>query len=102
VAVTTELPPATVQDFRASCRGQVLFPGDEGSEVGRNVWNGMIDKGLGLIARCVGVADVVTAVDFAPEQDRRKPQRCDRGADWRARGAGESLVRPPIVDVGDR
>jgi FAD/FMN-containing dehydrogenase len=58
-----------VQDFRASLRGQVLLPGDEGYEVGRKVWNGMVDKRPGLIARCVGVADVVSAVNFAREQD---------------------------------
>src|SRR5919202_1081164 len=59
------LDDATVQDLKASVRGELLRPGDEGYESARKVWNGMIDKTPALILRCAGVSDVITAVKFA-------------------------------------
>jgi FAD/FMN-containing dehydrogenase len=59
------LEDATVQDFRASVRGELLSPGDEGFDAARKVWNGMIDKTPALILRCAGVSDVINAVNFA-------------------------------------
>ena len=35
----------------------------------RRVWNGMIDRRPAFIARCAGVADVLTGVRFAREHD---------------------------------
>src|SRR5712691_9983624 len=56
---------ATVQGFKASLRGELLCPTDEGYEDARQIWNGMIDRRPALIARCAGAADVITAVNFA-------------------------------------
>jgi FAD/FMN-containing dehydrogenase len=61
----TVLEEVTVQDFAAQLRGLLLRPGDTGYDAARTVWNGMIDRRPALIARCAGVADVVTAVRFA-------------------------------------
>jgi FAD/FMN-containing dehydrogenase len=55
----------TVEAFKTSLRGELLRPGDTDYDEARKVWNGMIDKRPGLIARCTGVADVISAVDFA-------------------------------------
>jgi FAD/FMN-containing dehydrogenase len=55
----------TVETFKTSLRGELLRPGDTDYDEARKVWNGMIDKRPGLIARCTGVADVISAVDFA-------------------------------------
>ena len=44
--------------------GEVLRPGDAGYDETRRVHNGMVDKRPALIARCLGVADVVAAVNF--------------------------------------
>jgi FAD/FMN-containing dehydrogenase len=55
----------TVETFKTSLRGELLCPGDTDYDEARKVWNGMIDKRPGLIARCTGVADVISAVDFA-------------------------------------
>jgi hypothetical protein len=55
----------TVETFKTSLRGELLRPGDTDYNEVRKVWNGMIDKRPGLIARCTGVADVISAVDFA-------------------------------------
>ena len=60
---------AALQKFTASLRGELIRPGDDGYEVARTVWNGMIDKHPGLIVRCAGVADVITAVRFGREHD---------------------------------
>ena len=56
---------AAVDEFKASIRGQVLRSGDEGYDDARKVWNGMIDRRPGLIARCAGAADVINSVNFA-------------------------------------
>jgi FAD/FMN-containing dehydrogenase len=63
--VDTVLREATVKEFRESLRGPVLCPGDDGYDEARKVWNAMIDRRPGLIARCTGVADVINAVNFA-------------------------------------
>ena len=59
------LEEAAVQAFAENLRGPLLRPGDEGYDQARKVWNGMIDRRPALIARCAGVADVMTAVRFA-------------------------------------
>ena len=61
----TAIEGITVETFKTSLRGELLRPGDTDYDEARKVWNGMIDKRPGLIARCSGVADVISAVDFA-------------------------------------
>lgn len=56
---------ATIDEFKAHFRGDVLLPGDAGYDEVRQVWNGMIDRRPGLIVRCTGVADVIDSVNFA-------------------------------------
>src|SRR5215217_7444166 len=62
------LDDATVQDFAASLRGEVLRPTDEGYDETRKIHNGMSDRRPTLIARCAGVADVIASVQFARDQ----------------------------------
>ncbi len=57
----------TVEEFKSSLRGELIRPGDEGYDAVRKVYNGMIDRHPRMIARCVDVADVITAVNFARE-----------------------------------
>ena len=59
------LDEAMVHGFKTSLRGPLLRPGDAGYDDARHVWNGMIDRRPALIVRCTGVADVITAVQFA-------------------------------------
>jgi FAD/FMN-containing dehydrogenase len=59
------LGEGVMEAFRASLRGQLLHAGEDGYEEGRTLWNGMIDRRPALIARCAGVADVITCVKFA-------------------------------------
>jgi FAD/FMN-containing dehydrogenase len=46
-------------------RGELIGPSDAGYEEARGLYNSMIDKHPALIVRCVDVADVMAAVDFA-------------------------------------
>jgi FAD/FMN-containing dehydrogenase len=62
------LDDATVQDLRSRIRGELIRPGDPGYEQARSVYNGMIDRHPALIVRCVDVADVIGAVNFARER----------------------------------
>jgi len=61
-AVLTE---AAVEEFKLGLRGEMLRSSDEGYDEARTVFNAMIDKHPGLIVRCVGVADVISTVNFA-------------------------------------
>ena len=58
-----------IDQLKTQFRGQILAPSDGGYEAARKVYNGMIDKRPGAIARCVNVADVIAAVHAAREQD---------------------------------
>jgi FAD binding domain-containing protein/berberine-like enzyme len=70
--LTTEssaaLDDAAVQALRADLGGDLLTPGEPAYESGRQIFNGMIDRRPALIARCLGPADVIAAVNFAREQ----------------------------------
>ena len=62
------LSDTTIAAFKSSLRGQLITPGDSQYDEARKVYNGMIDRRPGLIAKCADVADVQTAVNFAREQ----------------------------------
>ena len=63
------LKEAAVEEFGSSLRGELIRPGDESYDDARKVYNAMIDRHPGLIARCADVADVITAVNFAREEE---------------------------------
>jgi FAD/FMN-containing dehydrogenase len=62
---TLSIAADALQSFKAAFKGQLLTPDDPAYEDTRKVWNAMIDRRPGLIARCTGTADVVQAVRFA-------------------------------------
>ena len=62
------LSDTIVATFKAQLRGQLIAPGDAQYDEARKVYNGMIDRRPRLIARCMDVADVTAAVNFAREQ----------------------------------
>ena len=71
-------------------RGELLHPRDPGYEDARRVWNGSISRFPALIARCAGVADVITAVRFARET----------GLLVAVRGGGHSFPGLSVCDGG--
>jgi hypothetical protein len=58
----TVLKEAAVTAFKQSLRGPLIAPGDDSYAEARQIWNGDIDRRPSLIARPVGVADVIQAV----------------------------------------
>ncbi len=75
MAVATTVPAGIrlseddIAHLRGSMRGRVLLPDAPEFEAARQIFNGMIDKRPAAIARCVDVADVIAAVNFAREHD---------------------------------
>ncbi|HEX6216596.1 MAG TPA: FAD-binding oxidoreductase [Vicinamibacterales bacterium] len=84
------LRAADVEDFRAGLRGQLLLPGAAGYEDARKIFNGMFDRRPALIARCLGAADVVRAVQFARTYELLLA----------VRGGGHSLSGQSVCDDG--
>src|SRR6187431_783249 len=58
-----------VTAFQQNLRGRLIQPGDADYDAARALYNEMIDKKPRLIARCVDVADVIAAVNYAREHD---------------------------------
>jgi FAD binding domain/Berberine and berberine like len=71
-----DIDTAKIQEFASGIRGGVLVPGDEGYETARKVYNAMIDKRPGVIARCVDAADVIRSVNFARDNNLTVAIRC--------------------------
>ena len=65
----TAVDEDTLREFKDGLRGELLCPGDQGYDAGRTIYNAMIDKRPAMIARCTGVADVISAVNFARTHD---------------------------------
>ena len=59
----------TIEEFKASLRGQLIQPSDEDYNEACKIYNAMIDRRPGMIARCANVADVMAAVNFARENN---------------------------------
>jgi FAD/FMN-containing dehydrogenase len=60
-----DLSQETLDTLKARLRGPVLQPGAAAYEESRTVWNGMIDRRPAVVARCLGVADVIECVRSA-------------------------------------
>lgn len=58
-----------ISGLTSSFRGKIIKPGDSDYDEARKVYNGMIDKHPGLIAKCKDAADVIAAVNFGREND---------------------------------
>jgi FAD/FMN-containing dehydrogenase len=65
----SNLNQAMTSELRGLLRGTLLAPSDGGYDTARRVYNGMIDRHPGAIARCEDVADVMAAVRFAQSHD---------------------------------
>lgn len=87
---TGTLDRATVEKLRADFRGALIGPDDPGYDEARKVWNAMIDRRPALIARCAGVADVLSAVRFAREHDLLVA----------VRGGGHNVAGTAVCDGG--
>ncbi|MGH9385436.1 MAG: FAD-binding oxidoreductase, partial [Vicinamibacterales bacterium] len=52
-------------ELQRQFKGDLLRPGDDGYTKARGIWNGMVARQPGLIARCTGIPDVRAAVRAA-------------------------------------
>ena len=62
--------------LRGQFKGDLLCPGDEGYAKARGIWNDMVARKPGLIARCTGIADVQAAVRVAADSGVLTAVRC--------------------------
>ncbi len=59
-----QMSPQSLDQLKASFRGELIQTTDATYDDARKLYNGMIDKRPLLIAKCVDVADVIAAVNF--------------------------------------
>ncbi len=64
-----ELKNEEIDALKLTLKGHVLLPGDYGFEDSRTVWNSMVNKMPALVIRCLGTADVISAIKFARDRD---------------------------------
>jgi FAD/FMN-containing dehydrogenase len=65
IAEGLTLEENAVAELQAGFRGDLVGRDDADYDEYRKIWNGSIDRRPALMARCAGVADVITAVKFA-------------------------------------
>ena len=64
VAEGVMLDEGALAELEGTFRGDVVSTTDSSYDEHRKIWNGSIDRHPALIARCAGVADVISAVKF--------------------------------------
>ncbi len=84
------VPNKDVERFTTKFGGEVLRPADRGYDEARRVWNGMVNKRPGLIARCTGTDDVVLCVRFARDHELLVS----------VRGGGHNYAGKAVCDAG--
>lgn len=90
MAAEPQIDASAVSDLQQQFRGSLLPPDDEGYDDARTVWNAMINRRPGVIARCAGTADVIEAVNFAREH----------GLLVAVRGGGHNVAGNAVCDDG--
>ena len=81
---------SAIRRLKSALRGQLLIRGDQGYDSARRVFNAMIDRRPGFIARCASSEDVARVVTFAREQE----------ALVSVRGAGHNVAGFAVCDEG--
>jgi FAD/FMN-containing dehydrogenase len=84
------LGDATLGELAQSLRGQLIRPDDPGYDEARSIWNGAHDRKPAVVIRCLSVADVMKAVEFARSE----------GLPLAVRGGGHSIPGFSTVDNG--
>ncbi|MBQ0769493.1 MAG: FAD-binding protein [Bizionia sp.] len=64
-----ELAPQIIKTFESQLKGKLISPSDTAYNDTRKVYNAMIDKHPGLFAMCQNADDVMTAVNFARDNN---------------------------------
>ena len=85
-----ERQQAVVNELKGRLRGPLLRAGDAGFDDARAVWNAMIDRRPALIARSLGVADVIASVNAARAH----------GMPLSIKGGGHNIAGLAVCDGG--
>lgn len=64
-----DLKQEILDNFKMQIKGHVLFPGENGYEDSRSLWNAMVENKPGMVVRCLGTADVISSIKFAREKN---------------------------------
>ncbi|MCE9679489.1 FAD-binding oxidoreductase [Shewanella sp. AS1] len=86
----THLDKTKLDNFKQQFGGDLLLPSDSSYDEVRQIWNAMIDRKPALIARCTSAEDVVSAVNFARDNQLLLS----------VRGAGHNIAGNAICDDG--
>jgi FAD binding domain-containing protein/berberine-like enzyme len=76
IETMAEAAEEILSSLQKQFRGDLVRPGNHGYEEARVIWNGMVAKKPGLIARCADVGDVQTAVRTASAAGILTAVRC--------------------------
>jgi FAD/FMN-containing dehydrogenase len=79
-----------LDELRGQIRGEVVSESDPAYAEACQIWNGMIERRPGLVVRCSGSADVMTAVRFAREA----------GVPVSVRSGGHNVAGTALCDGG--
>ncbi|TML21119.1 MAG: FAD-binding oxidoreductase [Actinobacteria bacterium] len=90
MTTVTALDTERIEAVSATLSGALFLPGHEHYDAARQVHNGLIDKRPALIARCLGTADVVAAIELAHET----------GLEISVRGGGHSVAGRAVAEGG--
>jgi FAD/FMN-containing dehydrogenase len=76
--------------LRSELHGNLCLPGEAGYDDARTIWNAMIDRRPGAVARCRGASDVISAVRLAR----------DNGLLVAVRGGGHNIAGNAVCEGG--
>ena len=79
-----------LETLRGALRGSLLMPADDGYDVSRTLWNGMIDRHPAAIVRCRRGGRRDAAVDFARDNELLLA----------VRGGGHNIAGKAVCDDG--
>jgi FAD/FMN-containing dehydrogenase len=79
-----------INELKQGFEGEILLPSDRDYDSARKIWNAMIDRHPGVIARCATTRDVVRGVNFAR----------DHGLLLAVRGGGHNIAGNAMCDDG--
>jgi FAD/FMN-containing dehydrogenase len=86
----SEIASKAVEQLRSELHGSLLAPDMPGYHESRTIWNAMIDRRPGLIARCADASDVARTVRFAREH----------GLLLAVRGGGHNIAGNAVCEGG--
>ncbi len=69
IGVSGQTHLADIKTLRTRMDGAVIAPEDQEYDVGRRIWNAMIDRRPAVIAQALSSADVVAAIRYARDHD---------------------------------